>query len=47
MGVVFFHNKGLEKFTMQNTKELFKFILCSKNDYIKDKRIRRTYSGRK
>ena len=32
---------------MQIPKELFKSILCSKNDFLKDTIIRRIYSGRK
>ena len=43
MGVVFFQNKRLESFTMQNIKRLIP--LCSKNDFIKDTIIRLTYSG--
>ena len=46
-GVMFFQNNFLERYTIQNIKVLFKSILFLKNYYIKDKRIRRTYSGRK
>ena len=47
IGVVFFQNKRLDRDTIQNIKIFIKSILYSKNDYIKDTRIRRKYPGRK
>ena len=47
MEVEFSLNYWLEISTIKYIKNLFKSLLCSKNDYIKDTRMRRTYSGRK
>ena len=47
MEVDFSPNNWLERSTIQHIKNLFKSLLCSKNDYIKATRMRWTYSGRK
>ena len=47
MEVEFSLNYWLEISTIKYIKNLFKSLLCSKNDYIKDTRMRRKYSGRK
>ena len=46
-GVVFFPSKRLERYTIQISTYLFKTILCYKNNYVPDTRMRWTYSVRK
>ena len=46
-GVVFFQNKMLERYTIQNINILIQTDIISKNDHVEDTRIRWTYSGRK
>ena len=44
---VFQKPKGQKSIQCKISKDLFRSILCSKNDYIKYTRICRKYSGRK